>query len=122
MKHLSLFAFAALALAACNQPENPSGKLSENAAAATTPASASAPPPPAADTASPPATNASEDTCGKAQYAALVGKPATDPGVPPASRTVRHITPGMQVTMDFMPARLNLRIGPDGKITQITCG
>ena len=57
-----------------------------------------------------------------AQYAALVGKPATDPGVPPASPTVRHITPGMQVTMEFMPARLNLRIGPDGKITEITCG
>jgi len=120
MKHLPLIALAALALAACNPPENPSGKPPANAASASAPASTSAPPP--ADTASPPATNASEDTCSKAQYAALVGKPATDPGVPPASRTVRHITPGMQVTMDFMPARLNIRIGPDGKITQITCG
>src|SRR5262245_20023990 len=121
MKHLSLVALAPLALAACNPPESPSAKLPENASTSSTPTSTPAPSPPA-DTASPPATNASEDTCGKAQHAALVGKPATDPGVPLASRTVRHITPGMQVTMDFMPARLNIRIGPDGKITEFTCG
>jgi hypothetical protein len=118
MKHLSLIGVAVLVLAACNPPDKPP----ENATPASAPASASAPAPPPAEAASPPATNASEDICGKAQYAALVGKPATDPGVPPASRTVRHITPGMQVTMDFMPARLNIKIGPDGKITEFTCG
>jgi hypothetical protein len=57
-----------------------------------------------------------------AQYATLVGKPATDPAVPPASTTVRHIKPDTQVTMDFQATRLNIDINSAGVITAIRCG
>lgn len=57
-----------------------------------------------------------------AQYASLVGKDASDAGVPPASATVRHIRPDTQVTMDFQPTRLNLDINDEGIITGVRCG
>jgi hypothetical protein len=63
-----------------------------------------------------------EDACNVAQYAALVGKPATDPAVPAASPGVRHIRPDTQVTMDFRPDRLNVDINADGVITGFRCG
>lgn len=57
-----------------------------------------------------------------AQYSALVGKPKTDPAVPPASPTVRIINPGDQVTMDFSAARLNIEVNSAGVITSMKCG
>lgn len=62
------------------------------------------------------------DTCNMAQYSALIGKPATDPGVPPASATVRIIKPGDQVTMDFQATRLNVDLDAAGTITGLRCG
>jgi hypothetical protein len=35
---------------------------------------------------------------------------------------LRWIAPGMMVTMDYREDRLNLHVGPDGKIARITCG
>ena len=61
------------------------------------------------------------DACGAAQYAALVGKPVTEPGVPPEGPTVRHIRPDTQVTMDFRPDRLNIDIDAAGVITGFRC-
>lgn len=55
-------------------------------------------------------------------YAGLVGKPATDPAVPPAGRLVRHIRPDSIVTMDFVYARLNIEIDTKGIITGARCG
>ena len=57
-----------------------------------------------------------------AQYAAIVGKPATDPAVPPAGATVRLIRPGDQVTMDFVATRLNVDISAEGVVTGVRCG
>ena len=62
------------------------------------------------------------DTCNMAQYASLIGKPATDPGVPPAGATVRIIKPGDQVTMDFQATRLNVDVDAAGTITGLRCG
>jgi hypothetical protein len=76
------------------------------------------PAPPAAAPVDP----ATADTCNMAQYLALVGKPATDPAVPAEGPTVRHITPGKQVTMDFSQARLNIDIDAAGTITGLRCG
>ncbi len=118
MKHISVITLAVFAMATCS----PADKPSETPAPASAPASSTPAPPPAADASNPPAASTAEDACGKAKYADLVGKPATDPAVPPASPSVRHITPGMQVTMDFRADRLNIRIGVDGKITEISCG
>lgn len=36
--------------------------------------------------------------------------------------TMRIIRPGMMVTMDHDPARLNFEIGEDGRITRVYCG
>jgi Peptidase inhibitor I78 family len=121
MKTTSLIAFAGLALMACSPSDKPAVKAMSTPASAPPAVSTSAPAP---ETPVPPTSTSvtTEDTCGKAQYANLVGKLATDPGVPAASPTVRRITPGMQVTMDFAPARLDIRIGPDGKIAGLTCG
>lgn len=35
---------------------------------------------------------------------------------------VRYLTPGMMVTMEFRPDRLNLHLGTDGKIGSARCG
>ena len=70
------------------------------------------------------------DTCKAKSYAGLVGKPATDPAVPPASRMVRHIRPDSIVTVDFALARsflkqlqpLGIDIDANGVITGLRCG
>ena len=102
---------AGLALMACTP--------SEPTTTATPAATEPAPPPPAAEPA-PPATAA--DTCNMAQYASLIGKPATDSGVPAAGATVRIIKPGDQVTMDFQATRLNIEVNAAGVITVVRCG
>jgi hypothetical protein len=38
------------------------------------------------------------------------------------AKLVRWITPGMMVTMEFRPDRLNLHLGVDGKIGSARCG
>ena len=57
-----------------------------------------------------------------AQYAALVGKPSTDPGVPAAGPTVRIIKPGDQVTKEFSATRLNITLDDKGMIASMRCG
>lgn len=126
MKHIALAAFAGLAFAACS----PSEPVVENAPIASTPeqvAPSSDPTTPPTDpAASPPPTDSAalppEDACNVAQYASLVGRPATDADVPAASPAVRHIRPDTQVTMDYRPDRLNIDINADGVITGFRCG
>jgi hypothetical protein len=114
MKHALLGSLAGLALMACTPADQPADTASNEAASPsmTTPADP-APPASPADPA---------DACNMAQYMALVGKPATDPGVPAASASVRHIRPDTQVTMDFRPDRLNIDISAEGVITAVRCG
>jgi len=115
MKNTSLMLIAGLALMACT-PSEPA----QTASTETPAAPASTPAPPAPTTPAP--TDPAADTCSMAQYAALVGKPATDPGVPAASASVRLIKPGDQVTMDFRADRLNVDINAAGVITGLRCG
>lgn len=128
MKHaISLLTAAcALALAACS----PSTPLPTDTSAATPPAETPAPAataetatPETAPTETPVSPTApTDDACGKAKYAALIGKPATDSAVPPASPAVRHLLPNTQVTMDFRADRLNIEINAEGVITGMKCG
>lgn len=62
------------------------------------------------------------DACKAQSYQNLVGKPATDPAVPPVDRLVRHIRPDSIVTMDYVFKRLNIEIDTKGVITGIRCG
>jgi hypothetical protein len=62
------------------------------------------------------------DTCGAARFAHLIGQgpeAARALGLPPRARIIGH---GEPVTMDYLPDRLNISLGPDGKIRQISCG
>ena len=57
----------------------------------------------------------------------LVGKPRSDALAQTARKRagaamIRWIPMGVMVTMEYRAGRLNLRLGPDGKVTAITCG
>lgn len=67
------------------------------------------------------------DRCDAAAARALIGRRATDARVAEAqrltgARRVRSIRPGMMVTMDYSPDRLNIHIGPDEKVERFACG
>lgn len=63
-----------------------------------------------------------EDSCGAAPHAALVGQDATALERVLIIGPVRVIRPGMAVTMDYQPDRINFEIGQDGRIVRIYCG
>lgn len=113
MKNTFLAVIAGVTLMACS-PATETTPATPVETAAVTPAPVD-PAPPATDP-------ALADTCNMTQYAALIGKPATDAGVPPAGATVRIIKPGDQVTMDFQPTRLNVDVDAAGIITGVRCG
>lgn len=117
MKSTFLAVVAGIALMACSPAAE-----SPPAAPAAPPAETPVTPEAVAPTTPPPSDPAMADTCNMAQYASLIGKPATDPGVPPAGATVRIIKPGDQVTMDFQATRLNVDVDAAGTITGLRCG
>ncbi len=83
------------------------------AAACSTPAATT--PPSNADEAT------AQDTCGANAFRRLIGTDASAidrSTLPPRARV---IMPGQMVTMDFSAERLNIRVGPDGKVTTIGC-
>lgn len=62
------------------------------------------------------------DACGAARFSHLVGREpaaARALGLPPRARIIGH---GDMVTMDYLADRLNIALGPDGKISRISCG
>jgi hypothetical protein len=62
-----------------------------------------------------------EDTCGAAQFADLIGQNATALERTLILGPVRVIRPGDAVTMDLRPDRINFNIGPDETIQRIAC-
>ncbi len=116
MKHIITACIAGIALMACTPSASDTATPASDASAVA-PETNPAPAPPVAG-----ADPAVEDTCGMVQHAGLIGKPATDPAVPPAGPQVRHLPPGSQVTMDFSPTRLNIDIDAAGVITALRCG
>lgn len=63
-----------------------------------------------------------EDTCGAAQFANLIGQNATALERTLLLGPVRVIRPDDLMTMDFRPDRVNFRIGEDETIQRIDCG
>ena len=63
-----------------------------------------------------------QDACNAKALTHLIGKPLSDPGVPPASRSVRHIRPGDAVTEDYRIERLNIYVTSADVIEKINCG
>ncbi len=73
-------------------------------------------PPPAAQLPAPP-----DDTCNANSYADLIGQDSTALERVMILGQVRVIRPGMAVTMDYRPERINFNITQDGLIGSITC-
>ena len=66
-------------------------------------------------------------TCSQNRAAAYVGQPATSEiGSAILSATnaavLRWAPPGMMMTMEFRADRVTVHIGPDGRITKVSCG
>jgi hypothetical protein len=62
------------------------------------------------------------DACGAAQHQSLIGRDGASiqqSELPPVARVVCHNCP---VTMDHRPDRLNVLLGPDGKVESLRCG
>jgi len=63
-----------------------------------------------------------ENTCDGERYGTLVGQDATALERVLILGQVRVIRPGMVVTQDYRPERINFEIGSDGRVARITCG
>lgn len=61
-----------------------------------------------------------QDTCGAAQYRAMIGTPIAAASFP-ATPNIRVITPDMMITQDFSAERLNVIVGTDGNISSLEC-
>ena len=62
------------------------------------------------------------DSCGAGALQGLVGQPESVLQGMRFSQPVRVIGFGMPVTMDYAPGRLNIEMGPDGRIARVWCG
>jgi len=63
-----------------------------------------------------------QDTCGMAAYQHLMGRPESEIDRSKLPERARVIMPGMMVTQDFAPSRLNIRVSPDRTVASIYCG
>jgi peptidase inhibitor I78 family protein len=61
------------------------------------------------------------DVCGASRFVNLVGQPASAINRDALPARARIISPGQMVTQDFVAERLNIRVGPDGKVASIQC-
>jgi len=63
-----------------------------------------------------------EGSCGAPELQGLVGQPALVLETMRFATTVRVIYPGMAVTMDYQPQRLNIEVDEDKTISRVSCG
>ena len=61
-------------------------------------------------------------SCGAADFQDLVGQSESDLIPEDLPAPVRIIEPGMAVTMDYRPDRLNIEISEEGVISRVFCG
>lgn len=63
-----------------------------------------------------------EGACGAPELQGLVGQPAAVLQTMKFGTTTRIIRPGMAVTMDYSPERLNIEINEAEVISRVSCG
>jgi len=68
-----------------------------------------------------PAATPDPDQCGASALQGLVGQPQAVLDTMRFAEGTRIITPGMAVTMDYRPDRLNIEIGDSGLIERVHC-
>jgi hypothetical protein len=61
------------------------------------------------------------DTCGASHFHALIGTPAANIDRSTLPAHTRIISPGMMVTQDFSPQRLDIRVAPGGNVAALEC-
>lgn len=62
------------------------------------------------------------DACGASALQGLIGQPRSVLAAMTLPEPTRVIEPGMAVTMDYSPARLNIELDDAGRITRVACG
>jgi hypothetical protein len=62
------------------------------------------------------------DACGASAFAGLVGSSVGDLQAASLPENSRTIFPGMGVTMDFRPDRLNVEVDGNDRIARVYCG
>jgi hypothetical protein len=62
-----------------------------------------------------------QDTCGASHWRQYIGRAASEVDRSTLPARARVIMPGQMITMDFSAERLNIRVGPDGKVTEVGC-
>ncbi|WP_395647536.1 hypothetical protein [Terricaulis sp.] len=62
------------------------------------------------------------DTCNMAAHRHLVGQSPADIDMGTLPANTRTICYGCLATQDFVPRRLNLQLGRDGKVASLRCG
>jgi hypothetical protein len=62
------------------------------------------------------------DACGAPGLQSLIGQPESVVAAMTFAQPVRILHPGDAMTMDFIPARLNILIDAQGRIERIYCG
>jgi hypothetical protein len=60
--------------------------------------------------------------CNAQHLAVLIGEPATKLNEVPLPERTRIVRPGEAVTMEHVPERLSVRLGPRGLIYEMRCG
>jgi hypothetical protein len=63
-----------------------------------------------------------DDTCGAAGFQGLVGQTVEIARLLELDQPARVIEPGMAVTMDFSPDRINFEIDEQDRIAVVRCG
>lgn len=85
------------------------------------PDTSATPAPDAATDATPTGTADAAADCDLEAYRAHIGRPQAEIPIPDGAN-VRVITPDMMVTMDYVAGRVNLHVGTDGTLGDVTCG
>jgi hypothetical protein len=62
------------------------------------------------------------DACGASGLQGLVGQPETVLQSMRFSQRLRMIQPGMMITQDYSPERLNISVDASGMIESVSCG
>lgn len=114
MKHFIIACLAGASLMACTPASEPAPETPVTPASSAPEAPAT--PTPGVDPAAP-----QTDACKASSYAALIGKPITEPGVPAEGPDVRYLRPNTQMTMDYRADRLNIEIDASDIITGFRC-
>ncbi|MWB76554.1 hypothetical protein GLS40_00795 [Pseudooceanicola sp. 216_PA32_1] len=61
-------------------------------------------------------------SCGAEDLQGIVGKAFDASLIPPETKAVRVVRPGMVVTMDYRSDRLNVELNDEDVIVKVTCG